>query len=149
MYADHFGLNDDPFRIAPSLRYVHRGRNFEASLRTLRAGLLGRRRTLLLESAPGLGKTALLKLLAEELRRRGVEAAFEACRSWTTAEALLRSGGSAVLLLDEAHNLAERELAELLRRAPDMDVKLVFADPPEFAARFALSLINISDPTRH
>ena len=133
MYSSHFGLNEDPFKISPNLRFVHRGRNFQAAFRALRAGLLGQRRVMLLESAPGLGKTALLKLLAEELRGRGAESAYEACRSWSAAEVLLRQPAAPVLLLDEAHHLPDSEVAELLAGAAA--VKLVFAASPGFALR--------------
>ena len=129
MYAAHFGLRDDPFKLTPNPRLAYRSRNFEGALEAARAWLELRAGAFLIEAEAGLGKTAFLKVFAEELLQRGVEHAYETGRRWSTAEELLASR-SGVLMIDDAANLAPSELRSLLNAADADGVKLLIASLP-------------------
>jgi len=143
MHTDAFGLAEDPFKIAPSLRFVYRGPDFAAALGELRAAVLSGRPLSLIVGEGGLGKTALLKALAEDLRQGAPQLAvsLESCGGWSVARSLLDAAaaedGPAALLLDEAHHLPEAELRALAAGASERALRLVLAGAPALAERLA------------
>ncbi|WP_119459669.1 hypothetical protein [Rhodospirillaceae bacterium SYSU D60014] len=125
MAAELFGLSENPFKITPDLRFVHGGSRFQATLREVRDTVLAGHGIAVVVARPGMGKTMLLNLLAEELRRDrpGWAVALRNCGPDSRVEDFLTDLGAApaVLLLDEAQNLA----ADEFRRLDQL------TDPPE------------------
>lgn len=70
MYLNFFNLSEQPFDIAPNIRYLYLGRSHEAALTTLKYGVNERQGFLLLTGEVGTGKTTLVRALLEHLDER-------------------------------------------------------------------------------
>jgi general secretion pathway protein A len=71
MYAEYFGMREDPFRMTPDPGFLYAGPIFNAVLERLHAQLLDDRPILLLAGRPGTGKTTVLRKLETELAAAG------------------------------------------------------------------------------
>ena len=75
MYLEHFGLREEPFGATPQPKFLYFSPDHTEALAALHYGLLERRGLLALVTGPGMGKTTLLRHLAELWRDRA-EIAF-------------------------------------------------------------------------
>src|SRR6266508_3387902 len=91
MYKDFFGLRANPFNVNPDPRYLFLTRHTEEALACLTYGIQSRKGFVLLTGEVGTGKTTLINKLLE----------------W------YRAGETAVLIVDEAQNLADEVLEEI------------------------------------
>lgn len=138
---------ESPFRITPNPRFVYRGQLDEARRRVLAAVAAGRDVAILGE--PGMGKTLLLRLLAQDCpaaERRLAAAGPGFDPAPLTASA---GQGGAVVLVDEAHAASARELRALwegvrARRAAGETISLVLAGRPQLEAAAAEAELAVS-----
>src|SRR6266508_3387904 len=91
MYKDFFGLRANPFNVNPDPRYLFLTRHTEEALACLTYGIQSRKGFVLLSGEVGTGKTTLINKLLERYR----------------------AGETAVLIVDEAQNLADEVLEEI------------------------------------
>ena len=75
MYASHFGLDDEPFRLTPDPSRLYLGVEHREAVAALRYGVLGRRGFVLLVGEVGTGKTTIVYDLLASLHG-GVRAAY-------------------------------------------------------------------------
>ncbi len=143
MYKDFFGLRANPFNVNPDPRYLFLTRHTEEALACLTYGIQSRKGFVLLTGEVGTGKTTLINKLLEWLRAQQVPTAFIfnsrmnvpqfldymmadfgiPCDSRSKSQILLRlynwlleryrAGETAVLIVDEAQNLADEVLEEI------------------------------------
>jgi len=143
MYKEFFGLRANPFNVNPDPRYLFLTRHTEEALACLTYGIQSRKGFVLLTGEVGTGKTTLINKLLEWLRLQQVATAFVfnprldvpqfldymmadfgiPCESEAKSQVLLklynwlldryRAGETAVLVVDEAQNLAEEVLEEI------------------------------------
>ncbi|WP_119461385.1 ankyrin repeat domain-containing protein [Rhodospirillaceae bacterium SYSU D60014] len=67
MFAASFGISENPFKITPNLRYVYLGENFRNVRAEAKHALSNRNGIVLLTARAGIGKSILLRLLAEDI----------------------------------------------------------------------------------
>jgi type II secretory pathway predicted ATPase ExeA len=143
MYKEFFGLRANPFNVNPDPRYLFLTRHTEEALACLTYGIQSRKGFVLLSGEVGTGKTTLINKLLEWLRAQQVPTAFIfnsrmnvpqfldymmadfgiPCDSRSKSQILLRlynwlleryrAGETAVLIVDEAQNLADEVLEEI------------------------------------
>src|SRR5215475_11172413 len=143
MYKDFFGLRANPFNMNPDPRFLFLTRHTEEALACLTYGIQSRKGFVLLTGEVGTGKTTLINKLLEWLRAQQVPTAFIfnsrmnvpqfldymmadfgiPCDTRSKSQVLLRlynwlleryrDGETAVLIVDEAQNLADEVLEEI------------------------------------
>src|SRR5262250_224132 len=143
MYKEFFGLRANPFNVNPDPRYLFLTRHTEEALACLTYGIQSRKGFVLLTGEVGTGKTTLINKLLEWLRAQQVPTAFIfnsrmnvpqfldymmadfgiPCDTRSKSQVLLRlynwlleryrAGDTAVLIVDEAQNLADEVLEEI------------------------------------
>ena len=143
MYKEFFGLRANPFNVNPDPRYLFLTRHTEEALACLTYGIQSRKGFVLLTGEVGTGKTTLINKLLEWLRAQQVPTAFIfnsrmnvpqfldymmadfaiPCDTRSKSQILLRlynwlleryrAGETAVLVVDEAQNLADEVLEEI------------------------------------
>ncbi|HEX6803394.1 MAG TPA: AAA family ATPase [Terriglobales bacterium] len=143
MYKEFFGLRANPFNVNPDPRYLFLTRHTEEALACLTYGIQSRKGFVLLSGEVGTGKTTLINKLLEWLRAQQVPTAFIfnsrmnvpqfldymmadfgiPCDTRSKSQVLLRlynwlleryrDGETAVLIVDEAQNLADEVLEEI------------------------------------
>jgi general secretion pathway protein A len=143
MYKDFFGLRASPFNVNPDPRYLFLTRHTEEALACLTYGIQSRKGFVLLTGEVGTGKTTLINKLLEWLRAQQVPTAFVfnsrmnvpqfldymmadfgiPCETRSKSQILMRlynwlleryrAGETAVLIVDEAQNLADEVLEEI------------------------------------
>src|SRR6266498_2606933 len=143
MYKEFFGLRANPFNVNPDPRYLFLTRHTEEALACLTYGIQSRKGFVLLTGEVGTGKTTLINKLLEWLRAQHVPTAFIfnsrmnvpqfldymmadfgiPCDTRSKSQILLRlynwlleryrAGETAVLIVDEAQNLADEVLEEI------------------------------------
>jgi general secretion pathway protein A len=143
MYKEFFGLRANPFNVNPDPRYLFLTRHTEEALACLTYGIQSRKGFVLLTGEVGTGKTTLVNKLLEWLRAQQVPTAYIFNSRMNVAQFLdymmadfgipldtrsksqillrlynwllerYRSGETAVLIVDEAQNLADEVLEEI------------------------------------
>jgi len=143
MYKDFFGLRANPFNVNPDPRYLFLTRHTEEALACLTYGIQSRKGFVLLTGEVGTGKTTLINKFLDGLRAQQLPTAFIfnsrmnvpqfldymmadfgiPCDSRSKSQILLRlynwlleryrAGETAVLIVDEAQNLADEVLEEI------------------------------------
>jgi general secretion pathway protein A len=143
MYKEFFGLRANPFNVNPDPRYLFLTRHTEEALACLTYGIQTRKGFVLLTGEVGTGKTTLINKLLEWLRSQQVPTAFIfnsrldvpqfldymmadfgiPCDTGSKSQVLMRlynwlleryrAGETAVLIVDEAQNLADEVLEEI------------------------------------
>lgn len=143
MYKEFFGLRANPFNVNPDPRYLFLTRHTEEALACLTYGIQSRKGFVLLTGEVGTGKTTLINKLLEWLRAQQVPTAFVfnsrmnvpqfldymmadfgiPCDTDSKSQVLMRlyswlleryrAGETAVLIVDEAQNLADEVLEEI------------------------------------
>ena len=143
MYKEFFGLRANPFNVNPDPRYLFLTRHTEEALACLTYGIQSRKGFVLLTGEVGTGKTTLINKLLEWLRAQQVPTAFVfnsrmnvpqfldymmadfgiPCETDSKSQVLMRlyswlleryrAGETAVLIVDEAQNLADEVLEEI------------------------------------
>ncbi|MEQ9641633.1 MAG: ankyrin repeat domain-containing protein [Alphaproteobacteria bacterium] len=137
MYTDGFQLDDDPFKASSASIATGQG-NFADIFGKVRAALAARRRVIVLLGAPGLGKSALLRLLAGQLAADGTATVLRHANRWREADDLIdeaRRDEAAVLLVDDAADFGAEALGRLLARPAASERRMVLAGQPGFADR--------------
>lgn len=176
MYNPFFGLRENPFNLSPDPSFLFRSPQHEEALANLVYGVQSRKGFIALTGEVGTGKTTLLECLRDHLASQNVPFAFLfnsritppeffemmaydfglPCSRFTKTEVLMalnsmlieqaRAGSTAVLILDEAHNLEWDVLEEvrllgnlenrrgkllqiIIAGQPELDLKL---DAPQF-----------------
>jgi len=143
MYKEFFGLRANPFNVNPDPRYLFLTRHTEEALACLTYGIQSRKGFVLLTGEVGTGKTTLINKLLEWLRAQQVPTAFVfnsrlnvpqfldymmadfgiPCETRSKSQIRMRlynwlleryrAGETAVLIVDEAQNLADEVLEEI------------------------------------
>src|ERR1700682_5654924 len=143
MYREFYGLRANPFNVNPDPRYLFLTRHTEEALACLTYGIQSRKGFVLLTGEVCTGKTTLINKLLEWLRLQQVATAFIfnsrmnvpqfldymmadfgiPCDTKAKSQILLRlynwlldryrAGETAVLIVDEAQNLADEVLEEI------------------------------------
>jgi general secretion pathway protein A len=166
VYKKFFGLRDNPFNVNPDPRFLFATRHTEEAISCLTFGIQSRKGFVLLTGEVGTGKTTLLNKLMEWLRLQRVSTAFIfnsrmnvpefldymmadfgiPCESAAKSQILLRLyhwlleryrlGETAVLIVDEAHNLSDDLLEEIrlmsnLETASEKLLQIVLVGQPE------------------
>jgi general secretion pathway protein A len=166
MYKTFFGLRANPFNVSPDPRYLCPTPHTEEAISCLTFGIQSRKGFVLLTGEVGTGKTTLLNKLMEWLRVQEVSTAFVfnsrmnvpefldymmadfgiPCESASKSQLLLRLnhwlleryrlGETAVLIVDEAHNLSDELLEEIrllsnLETASEKLLQIVLVGQPE------------------
>ena len=67
MYLTHYNLKEKPFELSPGPRFLWLGENHSEALATLKYGILENKGFLLLTGDVGVGKTALIHRLIQEI----------------------------------------------------------------------------------
>jgi type II secretory pathway predicted ATPase ExeA len=170
MYKEFYGLRANPFNVNPDPRYLFLTRHTEEALACLTYGIQSRKGFVLLTGEVGTGKTTLINKLLEWLRLQQVATAFIfnsrmnvpqfldymmadfgiPCDTKAKSQILLRlynwlldryrAGETAVLIVDEAQNLAD-ELLEEIRMLTNLEtfteklLQIVLVGQPELEQR--------------
>ena len=167
MYRAFFGLKDDPFSLSPDPAFLYRSEQHEEALSNLIYGVQARKGFIVLTGEVGTGKTTMLECLRDYLYQQAVEFAFvfnsritsdqflemvaydfdlkcdyqskpeilTALNSMLVSQA--ERGSTAVLIVDEAHNL-EWEVLEEIRLLGNLEnrrgklLQIILAGQPEF-----------------
>ncbi|WP_209425286.1 AAA family ATPase [Pararhodobacter sp. SW119] len=174
MYLDHFGMQEFPFRITPDPAFLYWTEDHYQAFDLLNGAAEGDRAVTTILGAPGTGKTTLLRHFVTQLpsdvdvgmisnyssglgglgqwlhwafnlRRDGPE---EELRATFEAEMLARHDGGtrSLLIVDEAQNLSDTEIAELaaltLLPAPlGGAMRLVLSGQPGLRRRLAAAQV--------
>jgi general secretion pathway protein A len=173
MYQKFFGLRESPFNVNPDPRYLFLTRQMQEALAGLTYGIQNRKGFILLTGEVGTGKTTLLNRLLDWLHGQRVSTAFIfnsqmdviqlfdfimadfeiPCESREKSQMLLRlnhwlldryrSGGTAVLIVDEAQNLSLEVLEEIrlltnLETSTEKLLQIVLTGQPELEERLKL-----------
>ena len=167
LYRAFFGLSDDPFNLSPDPAFLFHSRQHDEALSNLIYGVQARKGFVVLTGEVGTGKTTMLECLRDHLYEQSVEFAyifnsridtnqfFELigydfdlrCDHHSKTEVLMalnemllaqaERGGTAVLIVDEAHNL-EWEVLEEIRLLGNLEnrrgklLQIILAGQPEF-----------------
>lgn len=143
MYNKFFGLRESPFNVNPDPRYLFLTAGIREALASLAYGIRGRKGILLLTGEVGTGKTTLLNMVLDWLRKNRAATAFIfnthlttaelfdslmtdlgiPCESHSKSEILMRlnrwlldrysNGQTTVLIVDEAQGLSDQLLEEI------------------------------------
>ena len=170
MYKKFFGLKENPFNVSPDPRYLYTTRQTQEALACLTYGIQYRRGFVMLTGEVGTGKTTLLNKLLGWLQRFRIATSFifnprlESSQfleymmadfglsgeSRQKGQLLLRLnkwlleryrvGGTAVLIVDEAHNLSTEVLEEIrlltnLETSTEKLLQIVLSGQPELEAK--------------
>jgi general secretion pathway protein A len=171
MYEQYFGLSRKPFNATPDPWFHYTNRAYQEAYATLLYGIQERKGFIALIGEVGTGKTTLLRRLMDnmnpvikavfvhntmltfdelveficaelEISVSGVArlARLQALNRFLVAEA--KSGGTVVLLLDEAQNLSAEALENLrlisnLETSTDKLLQIVLAGQPELDTKLA------------
>ena len=173
MYQRFFGLRESPFNVNPDPRYLYLTKQIQEALAGLTYGIQNRKGFILLTGEVGTGKTTLLNRLLDWLRVQQVATAyifnsrlevnhlfdfimsdFEIpCDSREKSQVLLRlnqwlleryrAGKSAVLIVDEAQNLAPEVLEEIrlltnLETSTEKLLQIVLTGQPELEEKLKM-----------
>lgn len=167
LYRAFFGLSDDPFNISPDPAFLYHSSQHDEALSNLIYGVQARKGFIVLTGEVGTGKTTMLECLRDFLYEQSVEFAyifnsrinpdqfFELiaydfdlrCNRQSKTEVLMalnemllsqaEKGGTAVLIIDEAHNL-DWEVLEEIRLLGNLEnrrgklLQIILAGQPEF-----------------
>lgn len=167
VYRAFFGLKDDPFSLSPDPSFLYRSEQHEEALSNLIYGVQARKGFIVLTGEVGTGKTTMLECLRDYLYQQGIEFAFVfnsrltsdqflemisydfdlRCNRTSKPEVLstlnqmlvaqAERGSTAVLIVDEAHNL-EWEVLEEIRLLGNLEnrrgklLQIILAGQPEF-----------------
>lgn len=167
VYRAFFGLKDDPFSLSPDPAFLYRSEQHEEALSNLIYGVQARKGFIVLTGEVGTGKTTMLECLRDYLHQQSIEFAFIfnsrinsdqflemvaydfdlRCNRTSKPEILTslnqmllgqaERGSTAVLIVDEAHNL-EWEVLEEVRLLGNLEnrrgklMQIVLAGQPEF-----------------
>ncbi len=170
MYKKFFGLKENPFNVNPDPRYLFMTRQIQEALACLKYGVQFRKGFILLTGEVGTGKTTLLNKLLGWLQRFRVATSFVFnpgldpcqffdymlmdfglnCESRLKSQMLMRlnkwlleryrTGGTAVLIVDEAQNLSAEVLEEIrlltnLETSTEKLLQIVLSGQPELEAK--------------
>jgi general secretion pathway protein A len=173
MYQKFFGLKDSPFNVNPDPRYLYLTKQTQEALAGLTYGIQNRKGFILLTGEVGTGKTTLLNQLLDWLRAQRMSTAFIfnsrlevnqlfdfimadfeiPCESREKSVVLMRlnawlleryrTGGTAVLIIDEAQNLSTDILEEIrlltnLETTTEKLVQIVLSGQPELEEKLKL-----------
>lgn len=166
MYNAFFGFSESPFNLSPDPSFLYRSAQHEEALANLIYGVQGRKGFIVLSGEVGTGKTTMLECLLDYLDGQRIEYAFIFnsrinsdqffemiaydldlnCNRGSKTEVLFalnaflleqsRRGRTAVLIVDEAHNL-EWEVLEEVRLLGNMEnrqgklLQIILAGQPE------------------
>jgi general secretion pathway protein A len=166
VYRAFFGFKDDPFSLSPDPSFLYRSEQHEEALSNLIYGVQGRKGFIVLTGEVGTGKTTMLECLRDYLARQRVEFAFVFNSRINSAEFLemvawdfdlkcdrkskpeilaalndmlvaqAEKGSTAVLIIDETHNL-EWEVLEEIRLLGNLEnrrgklLQIILAGQPE------------------
>lgn len=167
LYRAFFGFKDDPFSLSPDPAFLYHSRQHDEALSNLIYGVQARKGFIVLTGEVGTGKTTLLECLRDYLYEQSVEFAYVFnsridpaqfleliaydfdlhCDRKSKTEVLMalnemllshaEKGRTAVLIVDEAHNL-EWEVLEEIRLLGNLEsrrgklLQIVIAGQPEF-----------------
>ena len=167
VYRVFFGFKEDPFSLSPDPTFLYRSEQHEEALSNLIYGVQARKGFIVLTGEVGTGKTTMLECLRDYLGQQHVEFAFVFNSRITGAEFLemvawdfdlkcdrkskpeilaalndllvyqAERGRTAVLIVDEAHNL-EWEVLEEIRLLGNLEnrrgklLQIILAGQPEF-----------------
>ncbi len=167
MYKAFFGLTENPFNLSPDPHFLYRSPQHEEALANLIYGVQSRKGFVVLTGEVGTGKTTMLECLRDYLDYHRIAFAFLfnsrinaseffemiaydldlQCNRTSKTEVLFalnqillqqaNLGSTAVLLIDEAHNL-EWEVLEEVRLLGNLEsrqgklLQIVLAGQPEF-----------------
>lgn len=173
MYKKFFGLHSSPFNVNPDPRFLYLTGSAQEALASLTYGIQMRKGFVLLTGEVGTGKTTLINRVLDWLRQRRVATAFVFnstvnvpqffdlmtadfgldCGSMEKSRMLLklnswlldqhRTGGTAVLIVDEAQNLST-ELLEEIRLLTNLEtsthklLQIVLSGQPELDGKLKL-----------
>ena len=171
MYTTHFGLREKPFNVTPDPRFYYANPVYREAYASLLAGIQERKGFIVMTGEVGTGKTTLLRMLMTNVEATvrfayfyNTTLTFEELLTYTCDElgiavvgegrlkriqALnaflieqLRQGGTGVLLIDEAQNLAVDALENLrllsnLETATEKLLQIVLVGQPELEAKLA------------
>ena len=173
MYQRFFGLKESPFNVNPDPRYLYLTRQIQEALAGLTYGIQNRKGFILLTGEVGTGKTTLLNRLLDWLHGQRMATAyifnsrlevdhlfdymmadFEIpCESREKSQVLLklnqwlleryRAGKTAVLIVDEAQNLAPEVLEEIrlltnLETSTEKLLQIVLTGQPELEEKLKM-----------
>ena len=167
VYRAFFGLTDDPFSLSPDPAFLYRSEQHEEALSNLIYGVQARKGFIVLTGEVGTGKTTMLECLRDWLTQQRVEFAFVFNSRINSSEFLhmvaydfdLRCdkkskpeilaalqdmlfaqadrGSTAVLLVDECHNL-DWDVLEEIRLLGNLEnrqgklLQVILSGQPEF-----------------
>ena len=150
MYNAFFGFSESPFNLSPDPSFLYRSPQHEEALANLIYGVQGRKGFIVLAGEVGTGKTTMLECLLDYVDSQRLEYAYIFnsrinsdqflemiaydfglnCKRTSKTEVLFalnaflieqsRQGRTAVLIVDEAHNL-EWEVLEEIRLLGNME----------------------------
>jgi len=173
MYQKFFGLRESPFNVNPDPRYLYLTKQTQEALAGLTYGIQNRKGFILLTGEVGTGKTTLLNQLLDWLRAQRMSTAFIfnsrlevnqlfdfimadfeiPCESREKSQVLLslnhwlleryRTGGTAVLIVDEAQNLSPDVLEEIrlltnLETTTEKLIQIVLSGQPELEEKLKM-----------
>lgn len=157
MFARHFGLASDPFGADLPTAASFQGEQ-AAWLRGELRGVLQNRGVVLLTGSDGVGKSTLLRVLAEDLRLAGHRVVAKTCGGVLSTADMLRglanhpAGGATMLLVDDAGQLGDEALRRLLGGLAGDKARghagILFAGPPALEVRFDKALPRQLPPDR-
>ncbi len=173
MYQRFFGLKESPFNVNPDPRYLYLTRQIQEALAGLTYGIQNRKGFILLTGEVGTGKTTLLNRLLDWLHGQRMTTAYSfnsrlevdhlfdymmadfeiPCESREKSQILLklnqwlleryRAGKTAVLIVDEAQNLAPEVLEEIrlltnLETSTEKLLQIVLTGQPELEEKLKM-----------
>jgi type II secretory pathway predicted ATPase ExeA len=173
MYKRFFGLHSSPFNVNPDPRFLFLTRSAQEALASLTYGIQMQKGFVLLTGEVGTGKTTLINRVLDWLRQRKVATSFVFnstvnvpqffdlmmadfgldCGSMEKSRMLLklnswllerhRTGGTAVLIVDEAQNLSTEVLEEIrlltnLETSTQKLLQIVLSGQPELDEKLKL-----------
>jgi type II secretory pathway predicted ATPase ExeA len=145
MYREYWGLRENPFSNTFDTRFFYLSQGFEDAVRRFFSTMSENRGIMLLLGETGGGKTYLSKLIAEQLRTRGIRVA-QMITPRLTPDGFAREVGKklaelrtpldpnqkpssrenpppAALIIDEAQCIGEAETFDVLRALLDLDCR--------------------------
>ena len=173
MYQRFFGLRENPFSVNPDPHYLYLTQCAQEALAALTYGIQNRKGFILLTGEVGTGKTTLLNRVLDWLHTQRVATAFVfnsmlnvrqlfdfimanfgiPCDSSEKSQVLMRlnhwlldryrTGGTAVVIIDEAQNLSFEVLEEIrlltnLETSTEKLLQIVLCGQPELEEKLKL-----------